>query len=259
MIEVVCLQCGITFLKEGWRVNRSPNHYCSRECSALGHRKQWACIGCGTLLDAYGRTGRRLKRHLCDDCRRGWRRKYDYETRSCLHCGTEFEVVLSKKNNRFTQKFCSHKCSTDYRDYASGPDHCRYNSIEISCQTCGNSFTVQAYRQTTAKFCSRACQRHPQISALEEQTAAELERRGLLYDRQIKLKPFTPDFLVGQTMIEVDGDYWHLMPEVAEKDKRKDLFYREHGFDVIHIWGHEIRDNDFSKLDVLVSPTAPVI
>jgi very-short-patch-repair endonuclease len=90
-------------------------------------------------------------------------------------------------------------------------------------------------------------------SSIERIVAKELRQRHLLYDEYLQFGRFTPDLLVGQTIIEVDGDYWHTLPGIPEKDARKDAFYRDNGFNVIHIWEHEVNAGDFSKLDALIA------
>jgi DNA mismatch endonuclease (patch repair protein) len=61
-------------------------------------------------------------------------------------------------------------------------------------------------------------------------------------------------------VIEVDGCYWHNCPTHAKnipfpthvtRDVSENKTLLENGYTVIRIWEHEIKNNDFSKLDVL--------
>ena len=53
---------------------------------------------------------------------------------------------------------------------------------------------------------------------------------------------FNPDFIhkTKKLIIEVNGDYWHNLPNVIEKDKRKYLTYTKYGYKTLVIWGHEL-------------------
>jgi DNA mismatch endonuclease (patch repair protein) len=67
-------------------------------------------------------------------------------------------------------------------------------------------------------------------------------------------------FEAKKLIVEVDGCYWHNCPIHASnipfpthivRDQSEDKVLSENGYTVIRIWEHEIKKNDFSKLDVL--------
>lgn len=81
------------------------------------------------------------------------------------------------------------------------------------------------------------------------------------------------DFIIHdkRILIEVNGDYWHGNPnlfnedgsdgkrklnqvqlEKIKKDKLKLDFAKKHNFELIYIWEEEIKNNDFSKLEILL-------
>lgn len=45
-------------------------------------------------------------------------------------------------------------------------------------------------------------------------------------------------------VIEVDGDYWHSLPDVKEKDTRKDKYLKSKGINVMHIKECELKTSD---------------
>lgn len=45
-------------------------------------------------------------------------------------------------------------------------------------------------------------------------------------------------------VIEVDGDYWHSLPNVKERDSRKDKYLKSKGINVVHIKECELKTND---------------
>ena len=55
---------------------------------------------------------------------------------------------------------------------------------------------------------------------------------------------FNPDFLSKNSnhIIEVDGDYWHNLPKVKEKDKRRRKTYISLGYKLLVIWEHELEN-----------------
>jgi very-short-patch-repair endonuclease len=174
---------------------------------------------------------------------------------TCEWCGKKFAVPPSQPNRRFCSSVCSGKGTTP-----TGSANPLFKpTTTIICEECHTPFEVKPHRVGKARFCSFSCRSisrqrsNPRISSIEITVAEELTRRNLLFDGQVRVGLFVPDFIVGNTIIEVDGDYWHNRPDIAERDLRKNAFYEESGFDVIRIWEHEILAGDFSKLDVLQS------
>lgn len=216
----ICAHCGEPYLS-GQR-----KKYCSRRCSdAALHIKRSA-------------EAEKNRLHI-----------------TCEWCGLQFTVSPCQPNRRFCNNVCSGKGTTPI-----GSSNPLFKpSTTLICETCHNPFDVKPSRVGKARFCSFSCrsierQRHnPRISSIEIIVAGELTKRNLLFDDQVRVGAFIPDFIVGNTIIEVDGDYWHNRPDIAERDIRKNAFYVENGFNLIRIWEHEINDGDFSKLDALQS------
>ncbi len=56
---------------------------------------------------------------------------------------------------------------------------------------------------------------------------------------------FCPDFVSidgTKKIIELNGDYWHNLPEHQERDKRKLATYKQEGYDALTIWESELKD-----------------
>lgn len=75
--NVKCLSCGIDFYKTPSYIKRSPNHFCSRECS--------------------------------------WNHKNKKVEVNCLNCGKDF-YKCSFEINRSKNNFCSRECSSNHKD-----------------------------------------------------------------------------------------------------------------------------------------------
>ena len=124
----------------------------------------------------------------------------------------------------------------------------------MECENCGKSCQMKPSMVKQFRFCSRECMgawtsaHHPRVSSLEVAVAEELTRRGIAYEAQVRLGRFTVDFLIGSTVLEVDGVYWHSLPKVVARDRRKDRWLQDHGYLVVRITEAEVRSEDFAAL-----------
>lgn len=57
---------------------------------------------------------------------------------------------------------------------------------------------------------------------------------------------FRPDFMhaTKKIIVEILGDYWHTLPKVQERDKRKFDAYRKLGWRVVFLWASELKDEE---------------
>lgn len=76
-------------------------------------------------------------------------------------------------------------------------------------------------------------------------------------DGKVIIKGFNPDFLSKNPkhIIEVFGDYWHNLPKVKERDKRRVKAYNDYGYKTLIIWEHELNypKNVLSKINNFLS------
>ena len=90
------------------------------------------------------------------------------------------------------------------------------------------------------------------VSSIEIKTKEWFEENNIDYEQQFSIEnKFVYDFKCGNVLVEVNGDYWHSIPETIEKDKRKKKLAEENGYEVIYIWETEVNNNDFSSLLLL--------
>jgi very-short-patch-repair endonuclease len=73
----------------------------------------------------------------------------------------------------------------------------------------------------------------------------ELERRNIPFraNVQINQRCNADIFIEPNIVVECDGDYWHNLERVKEKDKRRDKILKDSGFVVYRFWGHEIEED----------------
>ena len=101
--------------------------------------------------------------------------------------------------------------------------------------------------------------RHSQtrLNGLEKQFAGILNRLGIKFKAQYVLKDKIYDFYLPEyeTLVEVDGDYWHCNPrkyprgpinEVQKKnirnDRYKDSLAKVWGFRLLRVWEYDIKN-----------------
>jgi len=102
----------------------------------------------------------------------------------------------------------------------------------------------------------------------ERKTKAWLENHDIPNHYNLVLnKKYQYDFRIKNSniLIEVHGDYWHANPKLYTKDmlterqifkiardKKKLAYAREQGYEILYIWEHDIKNNDFSALSSLL-------
>jgi len=62
---------------------------------------------------------------------------------------------------------------------------------------------------------------------------------------KMMIKRFCPDFICksSKKIIEENGDYYHNLPIVKKRDKRKRKVYKKYGFKLLTIWEKELKNN----------------
>lgn len=81
---------------------------------------------------------------------------------------------------------------------------------------------------------------------IELKMEAELQRRGINYEKQVPLcKVARVDFYLPEyrIVIQCDGDYWHNLPKVKERGIKQDSVLTFNGFNVYRFWEHEIKES----------------
>ena len=78
---------------------------------------------------------------------------------------------------------------------------------------------------------------------IEQAMQAELERRGIRFEAQYPIVPYSADFYLPEwnAVLECDGDYWHSLPEHQARDQERDTCLRAQGYQVVRVWEHDIK------------------
>jgi very-short-patch-repair endonuclease len=75
----------------------------------------------------------------------------------------------------------------------------------------------------------------PRETAIEAKTYQELERRGVTFVKQQVIDGlWVVDALIpgARVVVECDGEYWHSLPEMVERDRKKDGYLKGRGYKV---------------------------
>lgn len=161
-------------------------------------------------------------------------------TKICITCGKEFDVPVSLGH----LVNCSEECRRSHQSKV--------------CQVCGNEFTPKQSRFETAKYCSKACYQVAWVEHLrkrigkhgptepERKAKAALDQLGIPYEPEKRIEKYLIDFYLPhfQIALEVDGDYWHSLPDVKKRDTHKTRILGKYGIQVIRITETEINQAD---------------
>lgn len=145
-----------------------------------------------------------------------WAARRTGEYRACEECGKEFYAAKNR-----IEKGDGHFCS-------------------IQC----HNLTLTRYNASRGMF----------ISKPERAVGELLDSLGIEYIPQATIDRLVCDFLVPdcRLVIEVDGDYWHNLPEQKERDRRRDWFLRRHGFSVLRIWVSDFESDPIHISNVIL-------
>ncbi|GKV69767.1 very short patch repair endonuclease [Sporosarcina sp. NCCP-2716] len=110
-------------------------------------------------------------------------------------------------------------------------------------------------------------------SKLEDIFASALWKRGIRFRRNVRKLKGTPDIAIKKykIVIFVDSCFWHVCPvhfkrpksnqefwdkkfkRNVERDREIDSYYKEAGWNVKHVWEHEIRGDLEATVDDTVA------
>lgn len=176
-------------------------------------------------------------------------------TFNCEVCGQVTERWLGRMNREGRKsRYCSRACADEAKRRVTGADHPLYTQVARTCEWCGAAFTAKpaVVKNGGARYCSRNClgaaksaMQGGRSSSIEDIVAAALTDVSVTYTRQARIGRWSVDFLLPGSLIvvECDGIYWHSLPDVVARDRRKDVDLSSRGFLVVRLDEREIRSN----------------
>lgn len=167
----------------------------------------------------------------------------------CQVCGKEYEIIPSWAND---SKYCSRACHHEAMTQVTGKDHPLWKPKVIKlCEWCSKEFEIKPSEATRRHFCSRQCMgaysasRYPRVTRIERAIESLLLELALSFYAQKAMGPFVCDFVLKghRLAIECDGDYWHSLSKIKERDTRKDHWLQTHGYKILRLTETEIHDD----------------
>lgn len=272
--NAVCIQCGHQLVK--------GIKFCSRECKSKSQELtiNYLCHGCGKSFKkwpcmkrksnycsvvCYRNSTRKDEKRSCKICKKQFYATQTqikhgfgvYCSRKCLHTTypKQIKKICPQCNKNYLvppswavyRNFCSKKCQDDsMRDY-----------VLCVCRCCKKEFEIPRsdLNRGRGTYCSRRCfVSFGGSSLLELKMEKALGMAHISFEREVKFKRFHVDFLIQKynTVIECDGEFWHLKPNVKERDKRKNILLQGLGYKVLRFTGNELDKLDENKLSKII-------
>ena len=230
-VRKVCPNCNkefISYISENKK-------YCSKKCYTNSGRQKYICIVCG-------------KEFI--------KKKY-YKGKSVRYCSRRCFVKDIKNNKSYVNywklmKGKSIKNSGQFkkRDKPWNKMDRENPIIECACG-CGGKLRKYDNKWRERKL---LLGHHPKYNgsytSIEKKVYEELKKRGLLFETQkavgnrFIVDAYIPKF---NLVVEADGNYWHSLPKVKKRDKVKNAYLEEHGYNLLRLTGTEIRNGQFKK------------
>jgi len=166
---------------------------------------------------------------------------------------------LEKRGNN---KTCSDKCRKLFMHGRNNPNF-KNRQIKVKCQECGKEFFTRMHRlkQQRGKFCSLLCARVYQFrhqknknTQIELAIKKELESRNIPFMEQVPIKEAKTivDFLLpNKIIIYCDGDYWHNLPHIKERDFNRNYWLNFLGYTVFRFTETEIKKSASQCVDII--------
>lgn len=243
-IDYVCNGCGKTFKK--WPCMKRKSNYCSINCywNSTRLKKIRICKVCGKEFVAKNNLITKGFGIFCSrECQHKTYPKKIKKT--CPQCKKTFLIPPSWDSVR---TFSSKKCQDDsMRDY-----------VACICRCCKKKFEIPRsdLNRGRGTYCSRRCfitYNGPSLLELKMEKALILSK--IKFEREVKFKRFHADFLLEEykTVIECDGEYWHLRPKTIDRDKRKDILLKSLGYKVLRFTGNKLDKLNVNKLSKILT------
>lgn len=277
--DTQCGYCGVNFVVrkdrylERIKQDENPKFYCGNKCRGDAQKKgdNCNCIECGAVF--YKKKSASKHVYCSTKCRALSEANKTKVEKNCAACGKPFTL----KSRNKTTIFCSKRCfnSIPRREgtgekisagvlrfsnekHKNDPDFVsisKFSKTTKCCARCGELFSPN-YRY--AKYCSKICMGWPKSKDLNGLSFPEhftililsdiIGSLDLDYIREYKVGKFYIDFAFQKQRfaLEIDGRQ-HEFPNIRDRDKKRDEFLKENGWNVIRVKCYLARDAKLTK------------
>jgi very-short-patch-repair endonuclease/endogenous inhibitor of DNA gyrase (YacG/DUF329 family) len=234
---VTCHRCGASFQTTKYKASRNKRHYCSQKCFINSTVVQ--CDHCGKDVTKQGYQVSRYKKMFCNsDCHKSYMAKNKLTIqRKCEQCNKKFTIHTTPSAN-MPFKYCSKECHNRAMDT-------RY---EKECPVCHKVFLAKPCNAKRGgdTYCSRHCKiKGKEPTLIEVIIGKVLSSLSVEYIPQYPIGRYVCDYFIpsSQLVIECDGSYWHSIPNVKERDRKKDKHFANRGYNVLRLPEDLIKNN----------------
>lgn len=150
---------------------------------------------------------------------------------TCAHCGHSEK----RRSKDLRHEFCSFSCRN--KANLTKP------KVRLECQWCGAQMMAFPSVANRKKFCSRTCAGLGRpirgTSKIETDSVALWRGQNPAIDvvTGMRIGRWSIDMAIpaARVAVEIDGTYWHSLPNMVEKDKRKDAALALKGWRVVRV------------------------
>lgn len=188
-----------------------------------------------------------------------WRKKLVMShlglTRSKESCLKQAKTLTGRKRKPFTEEHKKHICEA--RKKQKMKPCSEETRRKIGEANKGKTPSVEARKmRSIAQIKNFNLIKTFKNTDIEKKIAKELTERGIIYKQNEPIQNIANvDFFIpkGNIIIECDGDFWHKLPGIPEKDATKTHKLTELGYQVFRFWGSEIHQSPKMCVDKVFS------
>lgn len=169
-------------------------------------------------------------------CSRQCKTEFATLKRNCLTCGREFTTYKVRPREHCSKTCANATMSKLYK----GKDVGNHSSPSITkeCEYCGTTIHPKPSRVKIGKgrFCSPKCYHKSQHRTnIETKLGKAIDKARIPAIPQYQLGKWSIDFAIPslKIAIEADGNHWHSLPHVIDRDNRKALYLERHGWSLL--------------------------
>lgn len=262
-IEKTCLNCGCNFKVKEYDISLGRGKYCSRLCKDNHQKKIYVGENNPMFGKKHSQETLKLKSEITKQL---WS---DENYRQKIKDGVKNYVEINGHHPGTDESSQRKRKNTMIKRY--GIEH---NWIGVYGERKCDKTTIEKYGKSSIEMLIEYEIRYGSETDIEKIFKNYLDELGIPYQFKFRIyneskKPFwyrEYDFLILESniLIEVDGDYWHGNPntfkvlnecqiETKNKDKIKQKFAEDMGFEVIRFWGSDVKNDPNLVKEILFS------
>lgn len=111
-----------------------------------------------------------------------------------------------------------------------------------------HSIDTRAKMSVSAKKSAHNRTQHFGYTSIEKKLYSQLDIMDITYIKQHSIGCYIVDAYIPElnTVIEVDGEYWHSLDRVVVKDRRENTYLTMRGYNLIRIPGKQVLSENFN-------------